>query len=504
MFSNAITKIKEMLNKMGLIKSIGKVTDHKRIAEQEEMYTQIGIWKSLYKGFYKPFHHVTFSTLEGHRERDMNTLHMGKVAAAEMASLIYNEKCKISIGDKTVQEFIDDVLKQNKFDKNFQDYLEYSFAMGGMVIKPYIERGNDGQLKIMLTFVSADSFIPISWKNGNIYEALFPNEFVEQGEYFTHLEFHLWKDGIYTVEHELYKSKTKSEMGIKVSLSQSEQTKNFEPSTPIAAINRSLFVYIKPNVANNVDTKSPLGISLYANALDTMKTIDTAFDSFNREFRLGKKRIIVPAHFVKTVIDPKTGQRHRFYDDTDETYEAFDSGSGADEGEGIKDISTALRVDEHIAGINSLLNLYSMQIGFSSGTFSFDGQSMKTATEVISENSKTFKSKKSHEIIIEGAIQELVGSIVTLAGLYDIFKFDGEYEVSVSFDDSIADDKMTNINQQSQMVIAGLQSKLRAIIEIQGVTEEEALKILAEIDEEKGIVQQKEASEDSVLFGQTE
>lgn len=504
MFGNIITKIKELFKKMGLIKGIAKVTDHPRIGEQEEMYNNIHIWKELYKGYHEPFHTVHYSTLEGHRKRTMNTLHMGKVAASEMASLIYNEKCNISISDDGVNDFINDVFKQNKFDKNFQDYLEYSFAMGGMVIKPYIENPNTPQQRIMLTFLPADSFIPISWKNGNIYEALFPHEFIEQGKYFTHLEFHLWKDGIYTVEHELYKSETKSEMGLKVPLSQSEQTRHFEPSTPIAAINRSLFVYIKPNVANNVDTRSPLGISLYANALDTMKTIDTAFDSFNREFRLGKKRIIVPSHYVKTVINPETGQRHRFYDDTDETYEAFDSGSGADESEGIKDISTTLRVDEHVAGINSLLNLYSMQIGFSSGTFSFDGQSMKTATEVISENSKTFKSKKSHEVIIEAALQELVGSIITLAELYGIYKNNGNYEVTVSFDDSIADDKTTEINQQSQMVMAKLQSKVRAIMAIHGVTEAEAQVIIDEINNEDGAADQKETTQDSILFGAVE
>src|SRR5690606_10807914 len=126
------------------------------------------------------------------------------------------------------------------------------------------------------------------------------------------------------------------------------------------------FSYFKTNKANNIDLQSPLGISLYANALDTMKAIDTAFDSFHREFRLGRKRIIVPAHMVKTVIDPDTGRAHRYFDDTDETYEAFNSGEMDDNK--IQDISVELRVEEHIAAINALLNLFAMQTGFSSGT----------------------------------------------------------------------------------------------------------------------------------------
>ena len=60
-----------------------------------------------------------------------------------------------------------------------------------------------------------------------------------------------------------------------------------------------------------------------------------------------------------------------------------------------------------------------------------------------------------------------------------------DYEVTVSFDDSIAEDKSTEIKDQSQLVLNGLQSKKRAIMKVQGVTEDEALEILAEIMKEE-------------------
>src|SRR5690625_7031705 len=134
-------------------------------------------------------------------------------------------------------------------------------------------------------------------------------------------------------------------------------------------LKKSLFLYFKPNTANNVDTQSPLGIPIYANALPTMKAIDTAFDSFHREFRLGKKRIIVPESMVKTAYD-QNGQPQRYFDSSDETYESFNTGNMDDAK--IHDVSVELRVDEHVSAINALLNLYSMQTGFSSGTFTFD------------------------------------------------------------------------------------------------------------------------------------
>ncbi len=476
MWQKIISALRKGLIRIGLLKSIEKVTDHKDISQNEEMFQKIEVWKALYKGYYSEWHDVQYQTIDGPKQRRMLTLNMGKIVSSEMASLVYNEKCEISIDNEAVSEFIHEVFKHNKFDKKFQDYVEYMFAHGGMVIKPYVE--ND---KIMLSFVTADCFIPISWRNDTINEAVFPYEFKKRNKKYTHLEWHLWENGHYIIRNEVYESQSGVDLGVKVPL------KNFFPDleeeVSIGNIKRPIFAYFKPNTANNIDIQSPLGISIFANALDIMKAIDTAFDSFHREFRLGRKRILVPAHMVKTVIDPETGESHRYFDSTDETYEAF---SGDMDENKIQDVSVELRVEEHISAINALLNLFAMQTGFSTGTFTFDGQSMKTATEVVSEQSKTFKSKQSHENIIEEALQELIDSIVAMGVLYGMINAPEEYEVTVSFDDSIAEDKGAEINQQTQLVAAGLQSKKRAIMKVQGCTEEEALEILQEIvDEEK-------------------
>jgi len=496
MFQRIITALKRGLVKLGLLKEIEKITDLKDVSINDEMFQKIEIWKALYRGYHEPFHKVTYKTIDGTKERTMLTLNMPKAAAQEMASLVYNEKCEISISDDLIAEFITEVLKRNKFDKKFQDYIEYMFAHGGMVIKPYVE--ND---RIMLSFVTADCFIPISWRNDTIYEAVFPYEFKRRDKKYTHLEWHLWENGQYVIRNEVYESQNGADLGIKVPLAQFFP--DLEEEVKIDGLNQPLFAYFKPNIANNIDLQSPLGISIFANALDTLKAIDTAFDSFHREFRLGRKRILVPAHMVKTVIDPEDGLPKRYFDSNDETYEAF--GTEQDELE-IKDISVELRVDEHISAINALLNIFAMQTGFSTGTFTFDGQSMKTATEVVSEQSKTFKNKQSHETIIEAGLQELIDSIVAMGELYGMINAPGEYEVAISFDDSIAEDKGAEINQQTQLVAAGLQSKKRAIMKVQGVTEEEAQQILQEILEEER--QQspdlEELRAQGAMFGQEE
>lgn len=480
---------------LGIINQIESISDFEEIPINEEMYTLIDQWKDLYAGYYEPWHHLEYKTIDGTKARRMDTLNMAKTSAAEMASLVFNEKCEISIGDdeNETAAFIDDVFKHNKFNKKFQDFLEYSFAMGGMVIKPYVE---DEQVK--LSFVTADCFIPISWQNETIREGVFINETQKGKKKYTLLEWHTWENGTYTVTNELYESETGADIGKKVSLDVLYPGLN--PVVGMPKIKKPLFVYFKPNTANNFDTQSPLGISLYANALPIMKSIDTAFDSFHREFRLGKKRIIVPESMIKTVPDPHTGHMHRYFDATDETYESFNTGNMDDAK--IHDISVELRVEEHINAINALLNIFAMQTGFSSGTFTFDGESMKTATEVISEQSKTFKSKQSHEIIIEAGLIELIESILSIAETYELFTSKDDLEISIAFDDSIAEDKAAEINKQVQLVQAELQSKKRAIKKIFGVTEDEAMEIIAEIVEEQK--QTAPEVDESVLFGERE
>lgn len=497
MFNKAVNWMKGVMAKMGLIKKLEQVTDHKKISLSETYYENILKWRALHQGYYSKMHDVHYHTIEGPQKREMATLNMPKSAAQELATLIFNERCEISISDEGYNEFIQDVFKDNGFNGNFQQYLEFMFAQGGMVVKPYVA---DGKLK--LSYVTADCFLPISWDNTRITEGVFISEINKQGKKYTHLEWHTFEKAGYTIKNELYESTHGQDIGTKVNLATlfPDIAEIFTDSN----IKRPLFAYFKPNLANNIDSTVPLGISVYANAYDTLKSLDIAFDSFQREFRLGRKRIIVPTSAIRTVVDPETNTMHRYFDSTDESYEAMDTGM---DDEKFKEVNSVLRVTEHIAAINALLNLFSMQIGFSSGSFSFDGsQGVKTATEVVSENSKTFRTKQSHENVIEQGITDLIECIGVVAQLYGLYTPPAEYDVTATFDDSIAEDQNAEIDKQIKLIGIGLQSKLKAIMKIHGLTEEEAAKLLKEIKAEEllNAPEYDEVKKKTSLFGREE
>jgi A118 family predicted phage portal protein len=281
-------------------------------------------------------------------------------------------------------------------------------------------------------------------------------------------------------------------LGARVPLSELYPGLEEHTEVPVQA---GLFAYFRTPVANNLDDNSPLGVSIYANALETLHALDICYDSFVSEFRLGKKRIIVPARCVRQVADPITGALRRYFDPRDEVYEAFASDDKDDLK--ITDSSVELRVEEHVAAMNAFLSILCLQLGFSANTFSFDEHGgLKTATEVVSENSKTFKTIRTVKNQLAPVLERTVRTIIDVAALYGVTwqgqsvaaLAAGGYEVKITFDDSVTQDRQTNLNEGVMLVGAGLLSKLTFLTDRKygiGLTEAEAMEELKRIAEEK-------------------
>lgn len=480
-------------------------------------YFGIFVWKYIYRGFYKPWHRVLAPTLEKPtRKRTVESMCIAKAVCAELAGLIWSEQCEVHVSTgielkenetDPLDDFVQKVLKDNAFVTKMQEHIEQSLALGGGALKVWAEADHvdgkpvPGSEHIEIGYAMADQFVPTAWTNAKITEGVFISREAKDGYYYTRLEWHKWNGKTYVVENELYRSDirtvTNSEgekepqdiLGYRYPLQSIYPFLN--DVTPLEYVEDSLFAYYRTAIANNIDDNSPLGVSIYANALATLHALDVCYDSFMREFVLGKKRIIVPTSAIKTVLDPTTNEMRRYFDANDEVYEAMSTGDA--EELKIQDNSVELRVEEHISAINAFLSTLCLQLGFSAGTFTFDQhQGLKTATEVISENSKTYKTIKSHQTQIKAAIERIIHGIINVAQIYDI-EYEGKsvsslvsdgYEVKVNFDDSILQDRQTNINEGIMLMNNGLMSKITYMTEILGMTEKEAQAELQRIKEE--------------------
>ena len=486
-----------------------------------QQFYDIGVfvWKWLWKGYYKPWHLINAPTIANERAtRKMYRLGMAKALCSEMAGLVWGEECDINVSidgraadennPDPLNEFIHDVLRKNAFREKMQELIEEALALGGGTLKVWsdVRRDSTGtevpdSRRLMIGYGMADQFVPTAWDNAKVTEGVFISREAKNGFYYTRLEWHKWDGLTYVIRNELFRSEMKKDesgavvdsqdiLGVRYPLAEIYPYLDEETVIPVE---ESLFSYFRTPIANNLDDNSPLGVSMYGNALDTLHALDICYDSFVREFRLGKKRIIVPARCVRTVVGAD-GVLHRYFDANDETYEALATDSPEDLK--ISDNSVELRVEEHVAAINAFLSILCLQVGFSAGTFTFDQHTgLKTATEVVSEDSKTYKTIKTIQNQIKPALEKLVDNLIRVAVLYEM-DYDGQtvesltapgYHVNIVFDDGVTQDRQTNINEGVMLVGAGLMSKYTFLTDPkygQGLTVEEAEAELARIQKE--------------------
>lgn len=448
----------------------------KAVPELGGFYSCIAGWNEVFANR-PPWARVKKSGLFSSGEREMSRLGAAKVLADEFSRLTFSEQVSISAAEPYLG-YVQNALDDNGFWKRMPDFLSAAYALGGGAIKIYAENG-----KPCINYIDADLFIPLAWNEREIFSGAFESRTYKDGIFYTLFDRYYPDGNGYSVEHRLFKSERKNTVGEQCGLSE------LFPGLPEIVTYSSgvpMFRYFKPHISNNIDRFSPLGISVFDGAADTLKALDIAFDSFSREFILGKKRIIVPSSCIRTVIDIETGNPKRYFDADDEAFIALK----CDEANDLKitDNTVTLRIEEHVSAINALLNLLCFQTGLSAGTFSFDASrgGVKTATEVISQDSKTARTAKSNKNLIAEFIEELVRSIIALGTDLGELPASDDYEIRVTMPDSIIIDDNTKIENNIKLVSSGLKSRLAAIMDVQNCDEAAARKELALIAEENG------------------
>lgn len=419
----------------------------------EEFYTKVQEWKSWYVGDVKGFHRYRVRNGAGMVRCKRYTLNMGKKIPEDWANLLMNEKVKITLEGQKEQAFVDRVFTENNFLVKANEMQEKAFALGTVAFIPRVvgmEAKETGPVPgsargIVMDYVTVEHIWPLAWQNGIITECAFDSIVTVNGEQYCYLQIHHKVNGLYDIENRLYKYRNNN-VDTEVGLTSVPNFKRV-PRVVHTGSDRRRFVIDRPNIANNFDD-SPLGISIYANSIDVLKGADVAYDSYVNEFVLGKKRIMVKPSAMKYL------DGEPVFDSDDLAYYVLPE--DVSDGAVITPIDMTLRTQEHNTGIQDQLNLLSSKCGFGETYYRFDGGSITTATQVISENSTMFRTIKKHEIILEQVLVELCRIILRLGNASMNAGLNEDIEISVDFDDSIIEDKATDFSRDMQLLQAGI------------------------------------------------
>ena len=469
---------------------------------EDDITEKLEVWRQWYKGSVDKFHKYKVYSGKKKLEMERKTLNLPSKVCQRWADLLLNEKVEINAADEYTQLKLNHLLHQVNFQVRGNNLLESAFAMGGGFLIQYW----DGE-KTNQKYITQEYMYPISYDSGRLTEAAFASQKVIDGKSYVYLETHL-KDpntGLYTVDNALLKSNdTKS--GVSGSLQEVDEAFYAEHGIVAKWETKSttpLFQMIRPNVANREAFNSPWGTSVYSGATDIFASCDVIFDSFYKEFLLGKKRIFVTdgvanVNYVQKGDEVETVQ---VFDPNDEVfYRIPDMDEGVPP---IQPVDPVLRVADHATALQTQLNILSQAVGFGSNGFKWEDGNVSTATQIISQNSELFRTLKKHETLLRDTLIDMARGLLYIEATFGgdtMIKLDAD--ISVDFDDSIIEDT-AEIKRQAMLELqTGLISKAEYYRRVYKLTDQQALeyevKMLQEIIAEMQAIPVQEEPEPEV------
>ena len=417
-----------------------------------DQYRAIQVWQSWYQSNVRGFHRYRIHNGTNTVKCDRLAAGMAKMLSEDLADDLMNEKVEITIADESEKVFVDEVLEQNNWSVQSNSYQERKCYTGTVGYVPFldgIEADAEGKIiagagTVKINYFDAGDIYPLSWLNGIITECAFVSVHTVKGKKYAHIQAHVLESHKYVIQN--YVVECTAGAGTEILPDAWKQLRPFERMAEkvYTDSDRRQFVIDRLNNVNNIDSDCPMGVAVFANAIDQLKGIDIVFDSYVNEFILGKKRIFVAPEMLSL-----NENGDPVFDPNDVTFYQLPEGGTGDKP--LIEIDMNIRADAHSRAINDFLNILSVKCGFGTQHYRFENGSIQTATQVISENSDMYKTIKKHEIILDSALKELVHIILRLGNVLGR-GLDEEAEVLVDFDDSIIEDKGTERQEDRQDV----------------------------------------------------
>lgn len=447
------------------------LTAHGYAIPSPEWQGHVALFKAWYQGYVRDFHRYWVYNGIERRACDRCQLGMAKLVCEDMATLLMNDKVRISCdGFPRLEE----ILAASDFYAMSNRLIELTMALGTGALVEYL--GPEGQP--VIDYITADMIYPIAWHGQRITECAFGSRTVVDGKLGYYIQIHTKEGGSYRIRNVWLDGR-----GREVEPPQGVEA-TVDTGSPLP-----LFQFIRPAQVNAIDLQSPMGAPIFATAIEQLKACDIVYDSYVNEFSLGRKRVYVPMSLATMELQ-KSGVMAPRFDPKETVFHVLEQ--SADGKQLLTESNMTLRIEEHDKGLQRMIDMVSKKCGLGAGRYRFESGVVKTAREVVAENSDLYQSIKRNEKIIESALFDMIRALAYLSGVTKAVN------PVIAFDDSIFDDTSAIVERNVALVGAGLRSRVDAIMEIDQCDQDTAEKRLAAIQQEQRVGQ---AAVESILLG---
>ena len=454
---------------------------------QTDYYANVRNWENWYRNYVKEFHeyHDEYGT-----KRQLYRLNMAKRGCEDWSSILYTEKDVMTCDNKINQDYLDKQLNKLKFDDVIPKNIEnacWSGTVGTItrVKNAYVENEElkaDEKTQYDLINVTADMIIPLLIEHEEIIDVAFVSKTTEESKYIYYIEIHELKENGYVIKN------------IFIDQDGNEVKKDGVLKEYSTHSNIPLFSLLEPKIVNNIKNNNGLGISIFGNAIDQLKDCDIEYNNFVMDAYLGGKKVFYNKSLVKYNVKTYTDKEGNtvkqeipvYPDDlTKQQFRVLDGDlSSANEETLIHEYNPDLRADAGEKRINMALNLYSCAIGLGKGYYKFENGTVITATQYLGENKDLVGNAKKHRRSLNSYTVGIARAILLLGRILFNEKTDENDNIQLTNKDGflIGDEELQE--QYRQDFQAGLMSKKTYLMKARGMTEEQALKELEEVQKD--------------------
>lgn len=397
-----------------------------------------------------------------------HSLKMAATLTSTMATLATSE-LTVSTGAGARADWMQAQLDGNLLPSLFE--AVQLAGVGGMAaVKPYVDGGS-----IYVEIIPRSRIFPKHWGPNRRLDAGYFTDFdkLDDGTAVVRVESFAMEDGGLHITNKAYRLKERGWMGEEVPLADVPRWAGLQPDLLVGGVDRPHFGLLRMPGVNTVDG-SAYPVSLYANALDSIRELDATYYDFFWERSTGKRRMILDR--AAAMKDPVSGKPAvNFKELASDYYMTLDM---PDE-KPWDDYTPAFRFSEYKTAMETQLRMLEMQVGFSQGTFAIDPKTGRvTATQIISDDKTTYNTIKAIQDrgMVTG-LQDVLYWYDAYATLYHLAPA-GSFAPSVSFGDSIFEDTGTEFARRMQMADAKYLRPELLIAWYFGVSEDKAREMM--------------------------
>lgn len=447
----------------------GEITS-RGYAMPPNMGTYIEQWYQWYTATH-PFYKEKYLGVDSRsHERQKLSLRPARRVCREWASLIANEmQARSESAD--ANEWVRGYCEDTGLYALFQRGIERAFAMGTGAMALWFNVG-DEDTTIRVRRYDAKMVIPLTWDEDGTTECAFCTRVTIKGKQAVQLQMHtmdaetgtyhiitkVWRDG---------KPMASEAIGI---------IEDFDTECALRT-----FCLLSPAIDNTVQDTSPYGVSVFHDAIDAMRMLDTAWTALYDETDLLRAVLMVPDTMIDTETDENGRKRPVPFGNREQRLFRLTASAIGEEGKPYA-FAPQMRTSAIHEVYADACAALGDECGFGSQYFKPDKSGgLKTATEVSADNSALMRNIRNHENALGKELGRLLTALCECARIHCGEQIAEGFEpVDILWDDSIITDTQAEKAQMLSEIAAGVVPKWMYLVRFYGKSEDEARLLMPE------------------------